>query len=543
MESRWILVLLSVLITGCAGVTPQAADPTSLPLATSVPTISTLPNPASAYCEQQGYTSEIRTASDSSQSGVCSFPDGSECDEWAYYRGECSPASQSTAKPDPGSAFCEMLGYTSEIRTNTDGTQVGVCMFTDGSECVASKLLKGECVPVSQLSSMPNPSSVYCTQQGYTLEIRTANDGSQSGVCVFPDGSECDEWAYFRGECKPSSSTSFTGVAEYDSQGWKIYHDEVLAYSFHYPADAVISVDDEPKKALSITGPGVGSEFWGVANPTDREEYRPPENVDLLQWLTDHYLVGENRMPDEQIAGTTAIHYRHERSPQSYASDQYFFAHAGQLYQVSIGHSSESEDLELNNRFLHSFEFDQPAESTTASTPIPAATPIPTAVPIDPSYYQGFWTYTHPEYGFSIKLPEDWVVEETTTGDELMNDHTLILHPQPASDVYPTLHMSFRIVGEEVLLCPTGVGQGEFISQGTLDVVGEPANRIYFVCPNGMIDSIWYQGGNNEPDILRGNMEFGFIYTYSGANCQEPYNLTGKVQLVGEMVIASLQVP
>jgi putative hemolysin len=50
-------------------------------------------------------------------------------------------------------------------------------------------------------AGMPNPASVYCTQGGNRLEIRTAADGSQSGVCVFPDGSACDEWAYYRGEC------------------------------------------------------------------------------------------------------------------------------------------------------------------------------------------------------------------------------------------------------------------------------------------------------------------------------------------------------
>jgi putative hemolysin len=48
---------------------------------------------------------------------------------------------------------------------------------------------------------MANPASVFCEENGYKLEIRTIADGSQSGVCVFPDGSECDEWAYFRGEC------------------------------------------------------------------------------------------------------------------------------------------------------------------------------------------------------------------------------------------------------------------------------------------------------------------------------------------------------
>ncbi|MGE5462055.1 MAG: DUF333 domain-containing protein [Syntrophothermus sp.] len=56
-------------------------------------------------------------------------------------------------------------------------------------------------------ANMPNPASVYCEQQGNRLEIRTAADGSQAGICIFPDGSECDEWAYYRGECEPHSNT------------------------------------------------------------------------------------------------------------------------------------------------------------------------------------------------------------------------------------------------------------------------------------------------------------------------------------------------
>jgi len=65
---------------------------------------------------------------------------------------------------------------------------------------------------------LPNPASVYCEQQGNKLEIVTATDGSQNGVCVFPDGSACDEWAYFRNECGPeeqgdSPSESTEGLA------------------------------------------------------------------------------------------------------------------------------------------------------------------------------------------------------------------------------------------------------------------------------------------------------------------------------------------
>ena len=53
----------------------------------------------------------------------------------------------------------------------------------------------------SKQVQMANPASVYCVRSGYTLEIRTTADGGQYGVCIFPDGNECEEWAFFRKEC------------------------------------------------------------------------------------------------------------------------------------------------------------------------------------------------------------------------------------------------------------------------------------------------------------------------------------------------------
>jgi putative hemolysin len=59
-------------------------------------------------------------------------------------------------------------------------------------------------------ANMANPASVYCEQNGNKLEIHTAADGSQYGICVFPDGSTCDEWAYYRGECGFTAQKSLT---------------------------------------------------------------------------------------------------------------------------------------------------------------------------------------------------------------------------------------------------------------------------------------------------------------------------------------------
>ena len=49
---------------------------------------------------------------------------------------------------------------------------------------------------------MANPASVFCEEQGGRIELREAEGGTY-GVCIFDDGSECDEWAFYREECKP----------------------------------------------------------------------------------------------------------------------------------------------------------------------------------------------------------------------------------------------------------------------------------------------------------------------------------------------------
>lgn len=63
------------------------------------------------------------------------------------------------------------------------------------------------------LANMANPASVYCNEHDGQSVIRTASDGSQSGVCVFKNGNECDEWLFFRGECAASSPVPGTEKA------------------------------------------------------------------------------------------------------------------------------------------------------------------------------------------------------------------------------------------------------------------------------------------------------------------------------------------
>lgn len=79
-----------------------------------------------------------------------------------------------------------------------------VMILTTLTACTTFQIQESQTTGTEMLQNMPNPASVFCEENGNKLEIQTAEDGNQSGICVFPDGSECDEWAYFRGDCNPS---------------------------------------------------------------------------------------------------------------------------------------------------------------------------------------------------------------------------------------------------------------------------------------------------------------------------------------------------
>lgn len=255
-------------------------------------------------------------------------------------------------------------------------------------------VLTGSCIgksaDASGTAEMPNPASVYCEQNGGTLELRQDAQGGVQGVCLFPDGSECEEWAYFRGECAPVS---------------------------------------------------------------------------------------------------------------------------------------ESRE-------------DHPADQSDPS-PVPLADD---ASILSADDYHGWWTYDNSDYGFSIKLPEDWAVEETSTFDPMMNGHFLMLHPRVETGSDLNIRMSFRRKGEDTLLWPTGVGAGEFVPDGTLEVSGQLIRRLLFRCPSGVIGDIWYHGlEETSPNIQIGEMEFGFITSYTGVYCQEGFSLDSKLARLSDMIVASLE--
>ncbi|WP_321508036.1 protease inhibitor I42 family protein [uncultured Methanoregula sp.] len=118
-----LLIVLSTLalISGCTQTTPSNLV---TPAVTSAP-ISNLPNPASAACAGSGGSVDIKKNADGSEYGMCTFTNGTSCEEWALFRGEgCTGNTNATAVPATGGKKMVTLtqadnGRTSDIAQGT----------------------------------------------------------------------------------------------------------------------------------------------------------------------------------------------------------------------------------------------------------------------------------------------------------------------------------------------------------------------------------------------------------------------------------------
>ena len=75
-------------------------------------------------------------------------------------------------------------------------------------------------IRASEGKTISNPAMVYCESMGYQYEVRTDPKGNEYGVCIFPDGTECDAWDFFKG--KEGKSFSYCAKKGYAIETKKI---------------------------------------------------------------------------------------------------------------------------------------------------------------------------------------------------------------------------------------------------------------------------------------------------------------------------------
>ncbi|MBX3192812.1 MAG: DUF333 domain-containing protein [Labilithrix sp.] len=78
-----------------------------------------LANPASVYCAELGFVAAGES---------CTFPDGTSCEQWSFYRGECGNAH----------SFCARQGGEVTAKVETGGgftTTTAFCTLPTGATC------------------------------------------------------------------------------------------------------------------------------------------------------------------------------------------------------------------------------------------------------------------------------------------------------------------------------------------------------------------------------------------------------------------------
>ena len=86
-----LLILAAILATGCM------STPAGTPTPTATQTSVGMANPASVACGQASGTVEIKKDASNNEYGMCTFKNGTTCEEWALYRGEgCKPGITAT---------------------------------------------------------------------------------------------------------------------------------------------------------------------------------------------------------------------------------------------------------------------------------------------------------------------------------------------------------------------------------------------------------------------------------------------------------------
>ena len=174
--------------------------------------------------------------------------------------------------------------------------------------------------------------------------------------------------------------------------------------------------------------------------------------------------------------------------------------------------------------------------TATPTSPTPAVSPTVTQLPTPNGGYAGWQDYAQAEPSFTFRYPPGWVVEPDVNPVSTLYEHALFVHP--AGEAKPlALRVVFRAAGDELLLWPTGVGEGEFVARGTTPFGAGRLARQVLVC-QGRDQAVWYRGAAGAAPL--GDLEFSFILAVNGA-CADGLSLTEPEQAIGDLLVASFQ--
>lgn len=171
--------------------------------------------------------------------------------------------------------FLILIGLSMLSSRGWVGTIIGILFaFLVLAATIILVFLPSNSIISNEISIMiANPASTYCQKEGGQSNIRQNADGSQTGYCVFSDGSECDEWAFLLKRCSAGQNMPA----------------RVLIQSVNVRPNSTVS------SPLEITGEARGNWFFEASFPVKIYD----ANNNLLgsspaqaqgEWMTENFV-------------------------------------------------------------------------------------------------------------------------------------------------------------------------------------------------------------------------------------------------------------
>jgi putative hemolysin len=229
------VILIAFLLAACG--TPQPAAPTATPqtpptTAATQPPAASLPNPASENCVKQGGTVSIQKNNDGSEYGLCVFPDGKQCEEWAMQRGEC-----------PMGGIAVAGSYTAQLPVaDAIGRVVELDLLPEGKATLTTQFI-GKGAPLVQSGTWAQPGKdIVVTIDTPASDRETLTFTYDNGALILQDG---EAMTFTRTPSGNTHTVEFGGV--------KIAFDDQLAQSAQGANVSAVPLSEGP--------------VWGGASP------------------------------------------------------------------------------------------------------------------------------------------------------------------------------------------------------------------------------------------------------------------------------------
>ncbi len=141
------------------------------------------------------------------------------------------------------------------------------------------------------------------------------------------------------------------------SNEWANYNSSIYPISFSVPPKSAVIIENNgsPAQFIEVRGQAINDTYWPWIE-IQALMFTPSKN--LRQWVENQFTNAYSKVKDTKVAGLPAVHGVHDRSEQSYGSEDYYMVYKGKLYKITFLNSTgKDSDWMLYNKFLESIKF------------------------------------------------------------------------------------------------------------------------------------------------------------------------------------------